>query len=74
MTVTITAELRPDGIVDFSKDGPGAFMSALYPSQLEAQLQCSNMYSDEREKFHSLLAAVGSASHSFSDRKHYFRI
>jgi hypothetical protein len=69
-TVRISAQRRANGMLDYVKDGPGAFKTVLHPLQLEGQLIGNNLYSDEREEFRRAFSQSGSAAISFPGRHH----
>ena len=50
MTVVLSAVRRIDGMLDYAKDGPGAFKSVLPPVKLEGQLSANNAYQDEIDR------------------------
>jgi hypothetical protein len=70
--VRISAERRAGGMLNYVKDGPGAFNRILHPLQLEGQLIGNNVYSDERKEFHRAFSESGSATISFPARHHRF--
>jgi hypothetical protein len=53
MTVVLRAVRRPDGMLDYSKDGPGVFKSVLPPvlEKVEGQLRANNATQDEADRF-----------------------
>jgi hypothetical protein len=73
MVVKLKAANRADGMLDYSKDGPGAFTSVLPPLKLAAQLAANNAYLDEIGDFETELNRFGAAVISFPDRRHGFR-
>ena len=74
MIVALSTIRRTDGMLDYSKDGPGAFTSVLRPIKLVAQLSANNAYQDEIECFEAELNLFGSAVISFRDRRHNVRV
>jgi len=75
MMVTLSATRRPDGMLDYSKDGPGPFKSVL-PSifeKLEGQLRANNASQQEIEGFVRQLNLSRAAVISFPDRHNSFR-
>ena len=72
--VVLSAACRADGMIDYAKDGPGAFTSVLPPvfEKLEGQLEANNASRLEIERFIEELNRTGSASVSFTDRRHAF--
>jgi hypothetical protein len=59
-------------MLDYSKDGPGAFNSVLPPvfEKLEGQLQANSASRQEIEEFVRQLNLSGTAVISFPDRHH----
>jgi hypothetical protein len=58
-------------MLDYSKNGPGAFRSVLLPpilEKLERQLQANNASREETERFVRELNLSGAAGLSFADR------
>lgn len=71
MMVTLSAVRRADGMLDYSKDGPGAFKSVLPPvfEKVEGQLRANNASQDEAEKFMAEFNLLGVAVLSFPERR-----
>jgi hypothetical protein len=72
--VNLSAIRRGDGMLDYSKDGPGAFKSVLPPvfERVEAQLRANNASQDEAERFIAELNLRGAAALSFPQRRCVF--
>jgi hypothetical protein len=69
MMVTLRAVRREDGMLDYSKDGPGPFNSVLPPEKLDGQLQANCALQEEIRKFIDDLETQGVAVLSFSERR-----
>ena len=67
----LNAVRRADGMLDYSKDGPGAFKNVLPPvfEKLEGQLEANNVYRCEIEISIRELNLFGAAVISFSERR-----
>jgi hypothetical protein len=67
MVVMLSAVRREDGMLDYSKDGPGAFKNVLpwVFERVEAQLRANNASQDEAEKFIEQLNLRGAAALRF---------
>jgi hypothetical protein len=73
MMVTLRAVRRADGMLDYTKDGPGAFkMKTEVPpvfEKLEGQMEAHCASHDEIETFIEELTLRGAASLSFPERR-----
>jgi hypothetical protein len=56
-------------MLDYSKDGPGAFKSVLLPEKLDGQLQANCALQEEIRRFICELETQGVAVLSFSERR-----
>ena len=77
MMVTLSAARRADGMLDYSKDGPGecrmpSVMPAVY-EKLEAQLKANCASQDEAERFINELDLFAAAKLSFPERRNNLR-
>ena len=63
------AARRADGMLDYSKDGPGPFRSVLPPEKLDGQLQANCALHEEVRKFIHDLETQGVALLSFPERR-----
>ena len=74
--ITIRVARRADGMLDYTKEGPGYRMVTVVPpvyEKLEAQLEANNVFQAKREKFISNVNAFGAAVISFPARYFNFR-
>lgn len=66
--ITIKAVRRADGMLDYTKEGPGYRLQTLVPpihEKLDAQLAASLVLHENRERFMAEVNASGSAVISF---------
>ena len=71
MVITLRLSCRADGLLDYSKDGLGAFRSVLPPDleKVEGQLRANDASQEEVEKFIAEFNLRGAAVLSFPERR-----
>jgi hypothetical protein len=72
MRTTVTAVLRTDGMLDYTKEDEDGTMKTVVPpvfEKLEAQLESNNVLRAERDRFISDVNAFGKAVISFPTRR-----
>ena len=76
MRTKISAVLRGDGMLEYTKEEAGGVMKTIVPQvfeKLEAQLELNNVLEVERETFISDVSTFGAAVISFPTRCIKFR-